>query len=161
MLKEIDDTELVKFLVERIEKDQNDCWIWQKSVDKNGYGMCGNLSIWCKRYGKSKAHQLSYIAFLGLYPRQLLICHTCHNPSCINPAHLKLGTHTDNMKDRALSGRTYHGCGETNSRAKLTQQDVDYIRNSINKKTPQQLAQKYNVTASTIRQIRAYKSWNK
>ncbi len=63
----------------------------------------------------------------GEIPDGMYICHHCDNPSCVNPAHLFLGTPTDNMQDMRNKGR-YDGCGESNGQATLTEGDVRKIR---------------------------------
>lgn len=75
-----------------VEKTES-CWIWKGSVDKEGYG------IFSYRCMKIKSHRYSYSLFNGPLKGGFLICHTCDNPSCVNPSHLYQGTYKDNMKD--------------------------------------------------------------
>ena len=72
----------------------DDCWEWQRYVDHGGYGRI--------RYnGKSfYTHQYSWIIFNGAIPPGMHVLHHCDNPSCVNPNHLYIGTHQDNMRDR-------------------------------------------------------------
>lgn len=100
--------------------DDNGCWVWAKSKDKDGYGV-----LYARENGKfSKflAHRISYMLHVGDIPAGYLVCHTCDNPSCINPDHLFLGTHADNHKDRNQKER--QSKGEEHGRAKLTEVDV-------------------------------------
>lgn len=77
---------------------ENGCIEWTGLKDKDGYGMLYRLGI-------TRAHRVSYTTYKGPIPEGALICHRCDNPSCINPAHLFLGTHKINADDRDLKGR--------------------------------------------------------
>lgn len=77
----------------------NHCWEWTRSLDKFGYGV---LYLNSKAY---KAHRISYEVHFGVFSNELLICHKCDNPKCVNPEHLFLGTQKDNMIDMAKKGR--------------------------------------------------------
>lgn len=80
-------------LLKNIKKRKNGCWEWQLSKHRQGYG-----NIMYK--GKAcLAHRISYHVFKGNVPINMLVCHKCDNPSCINPEHLFLGTQSDNVKD--------------------------------------------------------------
>ena len=78
-----------------------DCWLWTASKTKEGYGYF--------RFDGAmrKAHRMSWLLTNGEIPEGMLVCHTCDNPSCVNPKHLWLGTNRDNMDDMNAKGR--HG----------------------------------------------------
>lgn len=93
----------------------------------------------------------------------LSVRHTCDNPRCINPEHLILGTHADNMRDRAERGRCANVVGEQNPKAALNWDAVasiraEYVRNKKGLRAA--LAIKYGVSPATISDVVSYRSWN-
>lgn len=85
----------------KTELSENGCVEWIGSVAGKGYG------CFCYKGEKIRAHRISYIWANSLkeIPKGLFVCHTCDNPSCVNPEHLWLGTNSDNMKDCVAKGR--------------------------------------------------------
>ena len=86
----------------------------------------------------------------------MVVRHTCDNKLCINPDHLVLGTHNDNVQDRVNRNRSAKG--ENNGRAKLTVEQVKEIRNDTIL-TKIQLGRKYGVDPKTIFQILNFQIW--
>ena len=111
-------------LLERHIKD-GDCWIWSGSKTSDGYGVIG-----VGRGKQVRAHKASYETFVGNIPPGMLVCHSCDNPACIHHEHLFLGTPKDNTKDMYEKGRASPPLrGEAHPTAKLTDSQVDTIRN--------------------------------
>jgi len=136
----------------------NDCWEWTASKDRKGYGEL-------KVEGKTaKAHRISFSLILE-DPKDKQVCHTCDNPSCVNPNHLFLGTNTDNQKDKVAKGRQAkgpeHGLrGEKHQNSKLTNQQVREIRQKLlDGISGASLAKKYSVTKTTISSIKNNKTY--
>jgi hypothetical protein len=78
------------------------CWIWMKCLHRKGYGELAGRD----GQGKAKAHRLAWeIANGRPVPVGMLVCHSCDIPSCINPAHLWLGTNQQNLADAGRKGR--------------------------------------------------------
>ena len=77
----------------------NECWEWQSRVIPEGYGQ---ISM-----GKTNkyAHRVAYELTHGEIPNGKCVRHTCDNRACVNPKHLLLGTHQDNMDDMVIRGR--------------------------------------------------------
>ena len=120
----------------------DECWEWLGAKDGNGYGFVtsGGKRIF--------AHRLSFLIahFFEIDTMQLLVCHTCDNPSCINPAHLFLGTHLDNMRDKESKGRGNH------YRLPLTDLQIQSIYNDPREQRT--IADIHNVSKGTVYNIK-------
>jgi len=83
-----------------IPSDRNKCWNWLASKKKPfAYGQ------FCVSGKMELAHRVSFTYFNDDIPEGQMVLHKCDNPSCVNPAHLFLGTQLDNMKDMTEKGR--------------------------------------------------------
>jgi hypothetical protein len=74
------------------------CHEWTGCITSGGYGMIRLLK---KRI---LTHRLSYLLNRGKLLPGMIVMHLCDNPPCVNPKHLELGTHTQNMRQAALMG---------------------------------------------------------
>lgn len=134
----------------RVEKiTESGCWLWLGSVDKDGYGILERCT---------KAHRRSYEIYKGKFPRQLLVCHTCDIPCCVNPAHLFLGTRQDNQSDMARKKRST--LGVRNPRAKLTEANINEIRELLKRgRYHYEIARMFGVTRAAITAINTGINW--
>ena len=98
-----------ELLWRRVEKTEG-CWVWHGWRNTNGYGMV-------TKDGRTQlVHRLIYELLVGLIPTRMLLCHHCDNPPCVNPAHMFVGTVSDNARDAMQKGRTLTGARNGNSR---------------------------------------------
>jgi len=127
------------------QEGPTDCWEWTAGRDRDGYGRFKLNGV------TPRAHRVSWALHHGPIESGLLVCHTCDNPSCINPSHLFLGDYQSNADDSRAKGRVPQ---------KLTAADVRTIRQMWacdEYKTPE-LAEMFGVTRQCIWQIVSYKS---
>ena len=127
--------------------------------DRHGYSQT-TISNNGKQYNVF-LHRLMYWASnTQLDMNSLVIMHSCDQRNCINPDHLTLGTVRENNKDRDIKNPTTKGEGKSN--AKLTEEQVKEIIDlyDTGKYTQSQVADKYNVTQTTISHILTNKSWS-
>ena len=79
------------------------CFLWLSGISGSGYG-----AFWDGSRQRG-AHCVAFELCRGPIPEGMLVCHTCDEKSCVNPEHLFLGTHADNMADRDAKGRQAKG----------------------------------------------------
>jgi len=92
-----------RFYEKFIPVTESGCWIWEGSCSNTGYG---SMQIGTNRKPKAEnAHKLSWIIHNGKVPEGMYVLHKCDVRACVNPDHLFLGTHQDNMKDMVNKGR--------------------------------------------------------
>jgi hypothetical protein len=133
------------------------CWNWIGYKIADGYGrmeLNGKLEL---------VHRISYEVHIGLIPEDMLVCHSCDNPPCVNPDHLFLGTNQDNVDDCMRKGRHVTPFGEEHVCSKFTSDEVIYIR-SVYKPQDKNfgmraLAKKFNVSNEAIQHIVYNHTW--
>lgn len=128
------------------------CWEWPAAIHPKGYG-------WLTCKGRNLfAHRMLYEMAYGPIPDDLIVMHRCDNRLCINPAHLRLGTHVDNVADMDAKGRRANG--SRHGRTHLTEADVISIRlRHADGESGNALARAYGVTPTTMSMIVNRKTW--
>lgn len=117
---------------------EDECWPWSGAAAAHGYG-----HVWGEKNKNVGAHRVSWELHNGPIPDGLDVLHRCDNPPCVNPAHLFLGTATDNGRDMVSKGRAntprgdVHGSrtkperrprGEASWNARLNDDLVRFVR---------------------------------
>lgn len=136
--------------MERMQENiATECWEWIGNRHSSGYGtlMLDGRIV--------RAHRLSYEVFSGESAKGRMVCHECDNPPCINPRHLWLGSHQENIDDASQKFRMHFG--ESHGLAKLTDEKVREIRNSKEKGVD--LAKKFGVSSSCISTVKSGRRW--
>lgn len=125
------------------------CWPWTAGKDKDGYG---KFAITVDgRHVDRRAHRYAYELTRGRIERELCVLHSCDNPPCVNPSHLRAGTADENNKDKARKGRAWRPHGELQGAAKLTAASVAEIRRRVaNGETQRSVAAAFGVSQSTV-----------
>lgn len=126
------------------------CWLWTAGRLNGGYG-----SFICKL-----VHRISWTLANGDIPKGLCVLHRCDVRSCVNPAHLFLGTHADNTADMIRKGRWVVPPvkrGEANGSSKLTSAQVRAIR--CDKRVDRIIALDYGVSGVLIASIQRGTAW--
>ena len=129
----------------------NGCVLWTGPLHSWGYG---TLEYKGKGY---QAHRVSWALRNGPIPAGLFVCHKCDVPACVNPDHLFLGTHDDNMADKKAKGRAWSHKGEANKRAKLTAAAVLAIR--ADGRVAREVAADYGISRTLVWGIKHRQTW--
>lgn len=136
-------------------KHADGCKEWTAYRDRNGYGRF-------RFNGENRlAHRIAYKLYYGIDPKELFVCHTCDNPSCIEPTHLFLGTQKDNMDDMRHKGREPSRVGQNNGCSRLKDGEVAYIKKMLELGFLQKdIAEDFDVTQQLISRIKNNKAWS-
>jgi len=143
----------IQYILKRIKVNKKThCWEWKKSLI-SGYARIpksigGNTVV---------ASRFVYEKIVGEDPGNLMICHSCDNPKCVNPSHLFLGTAKDNFEDMRNKGRSAKG--EKNNKSKLTKIQVEEIRKLKGTISGNRLSEIYGVCRSSINRIWKGVTW--
>lgn len=131
---------------------QGECLVYRGGTSKQGYGLL-------YYNGRNRGAHRVALALAGeiIKPGQYVL-HSCDNPPCCNPNHLRAGSPRDNVDDAMKRGRTRAPRGEQHHRAKLTPDDVRQIR-CIDGPGYKRIARLYGVRWRAIQKIRKGERW--
>jgi hypothetical protein len=132
--------------VQYIVNEKTECWEWQMSKNRKGYGQIGLKME--KGFRTAIAHRVFYERMVGKIPEGLSLDHLCKNKSCVNPKHLEPVTNAENQR-RA---------------SKLSVESIYEIRSLMSgkekkEKIARELAEKYGVCQTMIYKIKHYQAW--
>ena len=139
-----------RFLSHVSPEPNSGCWIWTAAHWRTGYGR------FAKTHDESVcAHRMSYQLFCAEIPEGKCVCHKCDNQSCVNPDHLFIGSHQDNVNDKVSKNRQAKGSkirtlALTKNEAAAIIKSTDSIR---------KLADKYAVSYGIVWGIKNGKSY--
>ena len=153
---ELNESDLKRFWA-KVEKTDT-CWIWT-GAKRGGYGM-----FRFKTGSPVGAHRISYQLATGKYPKEFVL-HSCDNPACVNPEHLFVGTHQDNMDDMYAKNRRQRRMRTVKpprkiAFKKLSREDVQQIRELLARgSTGISIARRFGVTHQMIYAIKHGKTY--
>jgi hypothetical protein len=127
------------------------CHLWIGAVKDTGYGKL------CFGGKTHSAPRLAWELTKGKIPKGLWVLHRCDTPACVNPDHLFLGTHVDNMEDMKIKGRQPKNRGMESSHPKLSNNQVLAIRKSIG--SQRTIAKQFNIHPTMVHLIKTGKRW--
>lgn len=123
------------------------CLLWKGAVDKDGYGQVHAMNV-SRGLGVTRAHQLSYVMAYGVIPEGMVIRHMCDNPTCVNPAHLEIGTVADNNRDSYVPSRTKRKPYKL--KRKITKEDYLKIMELKGKRSSLLVGPEFGISYSTV-----------
>jgi hypothetical protein len=133
-------------------KGDDECWPWMASLTSMGYGQI-QYQMPTGKWRPTAASRVAYELVHGEIPAGAEIMHVCDNPPCCNPAHLRAGSHTDNMRDMFEKGRC------ENFQRKLDEDKVREIRRRAGAETQAALAREFGVGPDQISRIVNRRQW--
>ena len=139
-------------------RSAGECWPWAGSRNPEGYGNFARVIG--GRWIQYRAHRYALERTGEIVPKSLLVLHSCDNPSCCNPRHLRVGTNRDNTVDKVSRNRQSRLAGECNPRAKLSEADVREIRRRCeNGEKQRDIAASLGVSHGLIGHVRTGRIW--
>jgi hypothetical protein len=128
------------------------CWVWTGSTVGSGYGQIEH------QHRHWRVHRLVYVLTHGPIPDGLDVLHSCDNPPCCNPAHLRVGSKPQNMREASSRGRISRGTGRWNAR--LSPESVRAIRVAASQgMTHVAIGQRFGVSRAAVGHIVNRKRW--
>lgn len=140
----------------KVEKaGPDECWRWTAG----GHKVYGSFMLGGRGSRRMLAHRYSYELHHGPIPEGMVVMHSCDNPLCVNPAHLRTGSLKDNAQDMKAKGRGRYVSwpGEANGNAVLNEDMVRVIRAS--KLPPRRLAAALGISEGSVHDVLKGRRW--
>ena len=134
----------IEDVFEGYDFETNECVEWEGKLN-----VCGYAQTWLNGTN-NLVHRLSYKQYIGPIENKKEVAHTCHNRKCINPNHLKLLTHQENIK------HSYKDKNPRKKRIHLTKIQVDYIQTFHMNTKVDVIMKQYNISRQTVYRIKAF-----
>lgn len=155
--RKVDDGNAIERFHKKYEIDESGCWLWTGGTRPNSRGI-PYPRHWTDDQKSIGAHRFSFELTLGAIPKGMYVCHKCDTPLCVNPDHLFVGTHNDNMLDMVQKKRSFIGRGENKKgRSKLTNQQAEQIRKMQGSQS--EIALMFGVSQTTVGRIKRKESY--
>jgi hypothetical protein len=136
----------------------SNCWEWTGTKYRGGYGHFRRQIN--GEWVMAKAHRYSYEVHKGPIPDGLLILHSCDNPSCVNPAHLRAGTAKENVQDMIKKGRKKYGTSPGNKQhSKELAEYIREFRRDNPERTQVEIAWCFQTSPAQVSRILNQKIW--
>jgi hypothetical protein len=147
------------------KRGEDECWLWTGAFYVQGYG-----KLYAGRNAKGstifyRAHRVSWELANGRSaPDGLYVLHSCDNPPCVNPQHLRVGTGTENIGDRTdrKRGKEHRQRGESNDNAKLTEEQVRQIIAELQRlprRSQASIAAQFGIKQPQVSRIMRRENW--
>lgn len=145
------------------KRSDDECWPWKGTITKGGYGRV-QINDW-NYYAHRVIFNLAYPGIIDIKaPKSTdekgFLLHSCDNPCCCNPKHLRVGTHADNMADKVAKGRSPDFSGDKGPRAKLTMTQAREARQmKKDGMSTRELAIRFGISLPSMKTLLAGKSY--
>ena len=146
------DRELLAHLLNNVQITPAGCWEWQRNCSHKGYGQ-----IW-HAHKMRGTHRVMYALVMPAIPSGLQVLHTCDNPRCIYPLHLRLGTHQDNVDDKVRKGRQLYGVRVHTCKLSAAQAAEIRVKAGAGQR-PVQLSRDYGISCCAVHDIIHRRTW--
>jgi hypothetical protein len=145
------DKDLARFNSRFDRRGDGECWPWRYLSNHGGHGR-----MWAGGRNTLASHIALWLSGSSR-PGEACALHSCDNPACVNPAHLRWGTQIENIADRVDRGRSGAPKGEASGRSKLTTSQVLAIRDDT--RSSSIIAGEFGISRVMVCNIRSGRAW--